>query len=204
MPTQRDLMTVIQRIVARETVYLRHYIGKVLANDSSVIVGLSGSGMVQVAIYDLGIDTPDIAFWCYPRDKNSLVTPAVGSWVEVYFINGDRNRPVYLGQANEISGQIASNYDGKPTTQIIFEDNQNQMDIKYDEATGKFEIKSPGQIDIGAGSNNLPSARKTDPVKVTIPAGAIGMVAGPYPVTVSAPIDITGTITDGSQKVNVG
>jgi hypothetical protein len=144
----RDLTSLIQRIVLSETIWLRHYTGKILgfADDNS--------GMVQVAIYELGCDTPDKAFWCAPRDKMALLTPAVNNWVEVYFLGGDRNRPVYLGIAAEMANQIPKTYDGQPTTQILFEDNNDQFHIKYDAAANAFEMGN---------TNMLAAARKTDP-----------------------------------------
>jgi hypothetical protein len=144
----RTLLTIIQRIILNETVWLRHYIGKVLA------FAQDNSGMVQVAVFDLGCDTGDKAFWCYPRDKMGILTPALGDWVEIYFIGGDRNRPVYMGIAAEIADQLPKNYDGKNTTQVLFEDGDNKFHIKYDAAGNAFEIGN---------SNMLAAARETDP-----------------------------------------
>lgn len=217
MSTQRDLMTIIQRIVARETIFLRHYIGKVLNNDCSTTPGLTGSGMIQVAIHDLGIDTPDNAFWCYPRDKNSLITPKLGSWVEVYFINGDRNRAVYMGKANEINNQIAQNYDGKSTTQLLFEDNRNQINIKFDELNNLLEIgKTDLQFAARLNDETL-SDSSTDSAFWTWLATTLitwanshthpvsGALAGPTAIPLSSsPNSQTGKINTASSQTKIG
>lgn len=53
-----------------------------------------------------------------------------------------------------------------------------------------------------AGGGELPAARKTDPVKVTIPVGTV-IVSATGGVTNATPIDLSGTIQDGSLVLKV-
>lgn len=223
MPTQRDLLTIIQRLIAKETVFLRHYIGKVLNNDCSLIPELLNTGMVQIAIYDLGYDSADIAFWCSPRNKNAMVSPKVGDWVEVYFINGDRDRPVFIADAQEISGQLPKNYDGKPTTQLLFEDNNNQIHIKFDELLNILEIgNSDLQFAARKGDATL-SNSSTDSSFWSFWSAFYAVVKGaPIPepgsgspsafqaalaaaiAAISTPTSMTGKINAGSTQTKIG
>ena len=227
MATERDLESILRRIVRNETIWLRHYVGKVLNNDCSTAPGLQMSGMIQVAIYDLGLDTADIGIWCFPRDKNSLITPAIGDWVEVYFINGDRNRPVYMGTAHEISGQIPENYDGQATTQVIFESNGNSAHITMDELANILEIGSDtaGAFAFAARQNDATlSNSSTDSAfwtwvtglmtalstfAATASGGPIAFVAGGAALAaalaaLTPPTSQTGKINAGSTQVKIG
>lgn len=124
----RDVINVIRKIVSQETVYLRHYIGKVLKNKD-----VQRKGRVLVGIDELGLNKEDNGFWAAPRDKNSMSLPAKSDYVEIYFINGDRDRPVYMGVANEIKGMKAKNYNGLPSNHVLFEDTKNKHVDKFDE-----------------------------------------------------------------------
>lgn len=100
----------------------------------------TSSGRILVLIPVLGWDTDNLGAWCFPKDKKSLITPKVGDYVYVEFIDGDRNQPVYSGIANGMKDMLPKNYDGKPTTQIIFEDNSGKAYVKYDEKEKEFLI----------------------------------------------------------------
>jgi hypothetical protein len=107
---------------------------------------------------------------------------------------------VYLGIAAEMKDMIPKNYKSK-NTHVLFESNGNELAAVYDSAANELSV---GKTDM------QPSARKTDPVKVTfgigatITATATGVVPGAVVLTLTAPTDITGTITDGSDQVKVG
>ena len=90
-------------------------------------------GRVLILIPSLGWNTDDIGAWCYPKDKKSLITPKVNDWVIVEFINGDKNFPVYSGLSLKMKDMLPKNYDGLPTTQLLFEDNLKEFYVKYDE-----------------------------------------------------------------------
>lgn len=107
----------IRKIIMEETLYLMHFIGEVVDVDDTL-----KSGRIKVTIPDLGFSTPDVGIWCNPRQGMSLIVPKVGTWAEIYFINGDRTRPVYLYPVTEIAGHKVKSYKGNPQQKILFED----------------------------------------------------------------------------------
>jgi hypothetical protein len=107
----RDILNVMRRVVYDETKFLRHYAGKVLDNEDP-----DTKGRVKCQVLDLGwgingaADDSTTGAWCWPRAIHSMDIPKVGEWVEVYFMSGDRNRPVYIGQLAEMTGQLPEGY----------------------------------------------------------------------------------------------
>lgn len=132
-----DIYTIIRQIIHEETKYLRHYIGKVVGIVNNV------AGEVMVTIDALGWDTQDKAVIAYPRQMG-LVMPAIGDYVEVYFINGRASHCVYIGLAQEIEG-----------TRVV-----QQQDVIYESADTKAYVTKQGgimtleaqQIKVGAGA----------------------------------------------------
>lgn len=120
MSDDKDLYSMIQEIVEDETLYLRHYIGKIV----DVFDALK-KGRVKVMIEELGFMTPDTGIWCNPRQGNSLSMPKIGQYAEVYFINNDRSRPVYLYPVAEVIDNTPTKYDGNPLNHVLFEDPNN-------------------------------------------------------------------------------
>jgi hypothetical protein len=92
---------------------------------------------LKVLIYELGFITPDLAVWCNPRmGANTLNIPNIGQWVEVYFINGDRGKPVYLPMAGEIQGNLPKNFTGDILKDIIYESFKDKTNnIQFDNKT---------------------------------------------------------------------
>lgn len=132
----KDLYQAIKRIVHKETIWLRHYIGIVKKT-----VDPENEGRVLVLIPELGIDSEENGFWCSSRDKNSISLPALDDWVEVYFISGDRDRPVYMGVANEMMGMLPKKFSGKKQDHILFENPNNDTEyIKYNEDDKQLSI----------------------------------------------------------------
>lgn len=126
MAEENTLTGELRKIVREELRYLRHYIGQVVDNQDP-----STKGRVRVKIADLGWDTNDKSPWCWPRQLHALDVPKVDEWVEVYFINGDRARAVYLGQASEILEQIPDGYTS-PAKRVLFQDPDSGDKIEYD------------------------------------------------------------------------
>lgn len=214
--TRRDLHGLIQRIIAQETVFLRHYIGKVLAHSTN------SDGVVKVAILELGCETEDTAFRCFPRDKNSFISPAVGDWVEVYFINGNRNHPVYMGVANEIAEMLPTNYAGTPTNQLLFEDNSNQIHISFDEEQNILEMGNTDMQFAARIEDETLSDNSTDADYWTFWSLLFGVIKGaPIPepgsgapsafqaalalaLAATTPSSLTGKINSASDQVKIG
>jgi hypothetical protein len=125
----RDFYDDICSIVREETKWLKHYSAKVLdVNDNLKM------GRVQCAIYEFNWTDKQMGIWAWPREKHAMSVPVVGSWIELYFMNGDPARAVYMGLSWEsYSGKPpVKNYDG-PTKRVIFEDpNSKTKNIKYD------------------------------------------------------------------------
>lgn len=135
MDNSRSLYGLIAEVIRSETRYLRHFIGQV--KDTKDILN---KGRVLVIIPILGWDTPARGSWCWPRDKHSMSIPKVDDWVEVYFLNGDRNVPVYLGKADEMLDQTPVAYEGNTDIHVLFESPNNVQKIVYDENGDTLKI----------------------------------------------------------------
>jgi len=144
-PINDDIYGMIKEIIQDETIFMRHYIGKVVENED-----ILKKGRVKITIPELGMDTPDLALWCNARQGNGISIPAIGSYAEIYFINGEREKPVYLFPASEIIENIPKNYTGIVTEHVLFEDPENKDQvIKYDSATKLLQLFSdPDNIKI--------------------------------------------------------
>ena len=126
----------IQEIVRKETMFYKHYAGNVLDNADS-----ENLGRVQVSIPLLNITTQDIAPWAWPRDKQSMNVPAIGDWVEIYFIDANPDKACYLGLMPEMTQAIsATTFDGQPSTHVIFESPATQESINYDDVKKELDI----------------------------------------------------------------
>lgn len=126
----------VAEIVRTETRYLRHYIGTVAKN-----IDPESMRRVLVTIPSLGWDTENVGAWCFPRQGHSLVIPSVGEAVEVYFIEGNLNRPVYLSIATEQTRGIPKIWKSE-TDDIIFESPKKKNYIKHDDKTGEMDLKA--------------------------------------------------------------
>lgn len=215
MASERTDIEYLRQIILEETLFLRHYIGQI-----TNIIDPENKGKIQVKIPDLMTDFSagdNFGFWCISRDKNSLSTPKLNDWVEVYFMNGNKNIPVYMGIANEMKDMLPLNYDGKPTTHILFESPENKIHAKYDEFNNLLEIGN---------SNFLEAARKTDAILSTSsqdstfwtfidnlvsifnnhvhPAsGGIVISATATPLS-GKPTQLIGIINSGSDQIKIG
>lgn len=138
----RTNLQMIQEIVRQETIFLRHFVGVVLDNKDEL-----NKGRIQVAIYDLGLDTKDVAPWCNARYiGNGISIPKVDDWVEVYFINGSPDRPVWLALASEVKDNLLSNFVDEKTD-VLHENRVTGDAIIYKEEDEQYQI--------GAGSESF-------------------------------------------------
>jgi hypothetical protein len=207
----RRLLDQIRSVVRDETRYLRHYIGQVIDTDDELT-----QGRVAVAVIELGWDTAARAAWCWPRQVQGLMVPAVGQWVEVYFVGGDRNRPVYLGLASEVKGHTPESYVG-PDSMVVFADPDGKVQITYDRQAQTLLIAggdganqilidlAGGKITIGDSAPS-DSARKGDATTADVTTDPTNF---PFLTTVCAIFGMTlskidGKITGGSAQVKVG
>lgn len=121
---------VIADIVFQHTKFLRHYKAQVAIN-----IDPTGKGGILVTVPDLGWDLPVIQ--CFPRPFMGLSVPGVGDWVEIYFENGDRGKPMYLGKCIEMGTSKPSAYSDQ-NSHVLFESPLQKESIKFDELQGIF------------------------------------------------------------------
>ena len=140
MDLSYSLFGEIAEIVRNEVRFLRHYWGEVLDNQDEL-----NRGRILVAIPKLSWDTRGQAPWCEPRDKHSLSVPSIGEYVEVYFMEGDPNYPVYMGIAQELKDQTPEAYAGDPRKHILYQDKDTEDNIVYNSADGILTIFEGGE-----------------------------------------------------------
>ena len=134
----KTILELFRKIIAEETRFLRHYSAQVVDVNDPV-----KKGRVKATVPWIGWDTDEKAPWFYPRQKEGLTTPKVGQWIEVYFMNGNKNEGRYLGLALEMEDTRPSLYDGLPTTHVPFEDPDSKVGIKYDAILIHFDKRDP-------------------------------------------------------------
>jgi len=82
-----------------------------------------------VQIPSLGWDTNDTAAKCNVIDTKKYVSPAVGDYVIVQFVDGSRDFPVIIGSANYMKDMITKNYTSSSDVLYSVDD---EIQIKYD------------------------------------------------------------------------
>lgn len=146
MDNDYSLDSLIAQVVKEETVYDKTYQGKVLLNIDPV---RPKSGRVFCLVPDLGWDTPLTGAWCYPRQLHAMSVPKIGSLVEVSFLRGDRDWPVYRCKAQESPDDVPSLYDGLPTTHVVFESPLLKQGIVVDDLTAQVSVLSKLLLKLG-------------------------------------------------------
>jgi hypothetical protein len=165
MDSLNSIEGILKKIIQEETLYLRHYIGKVLDN-----YDIDGKAKIKVSIQELGWTTPELAAICYPRQTRSLITPQVGEWVEVYFLGGNKMRPVWMGIAYEMQDMLPKSYKDI-TSHVIFDHAKTKDNIVYSDSekslttvlSGKLNVTTKGDMNIDAGSNKVTICQGTEP-----------------------------------------
>lgn len=130
----RDASGIIRDLVRQELVYFKHYWATVLNNEDEL-----NKGRVQVSIPVLAWDTPANAPWAWPRDSRyKMVVPEKGDTVEVYFLEADPSRAVYLGQIRWLEDSLKGDYDGRVTRRILYDDPVTGDRLEYDTNAGEL------------------------------------------------------------------
>jgi len=141
------LFGIINSIIDRQVKFLIPREGQVKdLNDPEKL------GRVLIQVPSLGWDTNNKAAWCHGTDKNLLSTVKKDDYVIIQFVDGNRDFPICIGKSNRIKGMIPKNYDGKPTTHILFESPADKIMMKYDEEAdllqiGKKDYRSSSRVD---------------------------------------------------------
>jgi hypothetical protein len=128
-----NLIDVIRRIIAQETVFLKHFEGVVMNNGDPEMLG-----RVQVLVPELLWLTPDTMPWVHPEHGSNTVVPLIGASVAVYFLKGSRAHPIYRGGTNEYKSTRLKEYKTF-TTAVLFED--PNIVILWDRTAMKLSIK---------------------------------------------------------------
>jgi hypothetical protein len=76
-----------------------------------------------------------------------MIVPEKGEWVEVYFMNGDMNKPVYLAICNELKRDdntytVPEWYTGDPKVRVLYQSPVTKKGIKLDESSGDMLLDS--------------------------------------------------------------
>lgn len=165
MDSLNSIEGILKKIIQEETLYLRHYIGKVVDN-----YDIDKKAKIKVSIQELGWTTPELAAVCYPRQTHSLITPQTGEWVEVYFLGGNKMRPVWMGIAYEMQDMLPKSYKDI-TSHVIFDHAKTKDNIVYSDSekslttvlSGKLNVTTKGDMNIDAGSNKVTICQGTEP-----------------------------------------
>jgi len=142
-PARKDLYGFITKMIYEQTLYLRHWWGQIVNNSDP-----SSRGRVEVTVPQLGFMNAGSGLWASPRQGYGMQVPAVNEWVEVYFLEGNPNKAVYLVGLGEMTGASPSPtpkaYSGSPQNKVLFQDLATGDSLVYNEKTGAFAFGSGG------------------------------------------------------------
>ncbi len=141
----------VRQSIAEETVYDKHYEAIVAIN----VDADPKSGAIQCMVPALGWNSPDNMARVLPSSMRSLIVPVVGAWVDVYFLDGDREKPRYQGLINETPSNMLVTFDGLPTTNVLFESPVLHSSIIVDDLTGTIKINPAAFFQIGTGTDKM-------------------------------------------------
>jgi len=105
----------------------------------SQVIDNVGKARILVLIPSLGWDTDDTGAWCGVIEKNGLITPNVGDYVIIQFVDGDRDLPVYMGKATYMKNMLPDAYTNE-NLQILFENRKRNFSIRYNETNEVLSI----------------------------------------------------------------
>ena len=127
-----DIYGELVKVVREQTTYLRHYSGQVIDNLDPL-----NKGRVKANIPELGFISKDLSVWCNARQGHGMSVPKINSWVEVYFLNGNPEFPVYLALDSKVAENIPSSYTGDVKQHVLFEDPNNSSGVILYDGNGK-------------------------------------------------------------------
>ncbi len=186
---------IIRTIIQNEFKYMTPRRGQVVDIADPV-----NKGRVLVTIPMFGWDTNDKGVWCRPIDVNAMKNPNINDWVIVIWVDGNPDDAICLGQDFSMKDMKPVEYIDTDT-QVLYRDIDEKIKMLYNKNTDVLEI---GKSDFKEAS------RKEDAVRVTIPSGTFivsvsgGSGAPAVGVPNSAPIDVDGTIQEGSSQIMIG
>lgn len=146
----RSIDEIVEDIITLRLRYLKTYTGKVVELDDATDSNKEDKiGRVKCIVYELGWTDNDVAPWCYPNDKNSLISPKVDDYVRINFMDDNIDRPYYSGIIGELEDMIPDNYEDH-NDQVLFESTDKKLYIKYNEEDKEyiFEHENGNKITI--------------------------------------------------------
>lgn len=181
-------------------------------------------GRVLVTINSLGWDTNEKGAWCYPKDKKSVVTPEVGDFVIVEWVDGMPDIPMYSGVANNMKDMLPHAYDGSADNQVLFEGRDAKIKVQYNETDDEMLIGKTDFRESARKDDATTSGSAEDSVFWAFVAAFFGVVTGPSipepgggsPSALQAamalaitgvggtPSTMAGKINEGSSQIKVG
>jgi hypothetical protein len=135
------LIQIIKRPIKEHTRYMNFFYGKIESTQDEL-----KKGRKLVTIPQLGWDTQDLGVWAWPSDVKGLKNLKVGDWVTVYFICNDPNDCHIQGKALNIQDMIPKAFDGMATTDVLYQDNNSQIKIVYDEQNKQMTIQDSNNL----------------------------------------------------------
>lgn len=164
-----------------------------------------GHGRILCHIPALGWMTDETGVWAYPISLNDLKTPQIDSYVLIIWIDGKSEFPYYISIASHMKDQLPQAYDNNPDTQIIFNDKDNNITVKYDASADEFTIGNSDMKEAARIDDEITIDSTTDPAWAAFVAAFNTWSTGVTPpLPVSMPDTISGAITTGSSQVKIG
>jgi len=205
---EADEIEMLKSLILKETIYLRHYNAKVVKTED-ITIGDSKTFRVHCLPADLGMFSDEQSIIAYPRQNRSVIRPEKGEYVELYFLNGHPDFPVFLYPSVEIGGNGFKklNPDGIDT---IYQSNDDVCSFTYDK---KKKVIAIGEdvTEINFGKDGKGVARLDDTIVsnmttdssfwswVTAVSSSLSSLG--FPVT-PVPTALNGKINLASEKVN--
>jgi hypothetical protein len=119
----------IKEIVGRYTRWFRTYDGEVIDDQDP-----KSMGRVKVSIPELNWLLPNECPWFSPEYWFGQITPAVGTYVEVYFKGGMLQYPMYRGRPGTMDANKPPSYEGPNTAVLLHDDGDDPLIIKWQRA----------------------------------------------------------------------
>jgi hypothetical protein len=145
MNPRRDEIGALREVIGREVVYLKHFEGKILDNNDPLL-----RGRIKVSIPELMWETPIQVPWIEPEYHFNQITPDIGTYVIVYFKNGDIDHPVYRGRTGEIKPNRLDEYKDPNTAVLFRDDGEDPLTVVYHRDDKSIEFLMGGTDKITA------------------------------------------------------
>lgn len=135
MDNNDPLIQLFKRPVLEYTRYMNFFYAKIESTEDEL-----KKGRKLVTIPQLGWSTQDKGVWAWPTEIKGIKNLKVGDWVIVYFVTNDPNDCHIQGRALNIENQQPQAFDGNTKTDVLYQDNGNQIKIVYSEEQKEFTI----------------------------------------------------------------